>query len=86
MAERKTKIMVGDRWIEGYEVPVSESSEKWSEFILEDGTIIRAKVALVSAIRVEGEYDPVGNPVYQMNAAPVIGIVFSDEKLRKKVQ
>jgi hypothetical protein len=84
MGERKTKVQLGDRTVDGFEVPVDSSSEKWSEFILEDGTIIRAKVSIISAIRMEGEYDAAGNPAYQVNAANVIGVIHTNDELKKK--
>jgi len=86
MAERKTKIMFNGRYVDGYDVPIKDSKEQWSEFTMEDGTIIRAKVNIVSATRIDGVYDAMGNPTYQVNAAPVIGVVYIEEALRKKVQ
>jgi hypothetical protein len=71
---------------EGVEVPVEESIERWSEIKLEDGTIIRLKVTMISAVRIPGQYDQVGNPMYVMNMAPTIAIVSVPENLRKKVQ
>jgi len=70
---------------EGTEIQVDESSERWSEFVLQDGTVIRAKVTITSAVRVDDQYDPLGNPLYLTNLAPVITVV-SPENLRKKVQ
>jgi hypothetical protein len=71
---------------EGVEVPVEESIERWSEIKLEDGTIIRLKVTMISAVRIPGQYDQIGNPMYVMNMAPTIAIVSVPENLRKKVQ
>ncbi len=84
MAERKTKVNVGGRSLNGFEVPIESSNEKWSEFKLEDGTLIRAKINVVAVVRVEGEYDQNGNPLYTMNMAPVIAILDTPESLRKK--
>ena len=88
MAERKTTVhLTGtDQVAEGFEVPVEESNERWSEFKLEDGTTFRVKVTVVSAVRVEGQFDPQGNPTYVMNMTPVIALVNAPERLRKKVQ
>jgi hypothetical protein len=49
MAERKTKVQVvpGDPLVNGVEVPVEESTERWSEYKLEDGSIIRLKQVLM---------------------------------------
>jgi hypothetical protein len=70
---------------EGTTVQVDESTERWSEFKFADGTIIKAKVTVVSAVRVEGEYDPLGNPMYMTNLAPVMTIVSVPDDLKKKV-
>jgi hypothetical protein len=71
---------------EGYEVQVEESTERWSEFTLQDGTVIRAKLMLASAVRTEGQFDPMGNPLYVTNVAPILTIVSVAEQYRKKVQ
>lgn len=71
---------------EGIEVQVDESNEKWSEFTLQDGTIIRAKLTITSAVRVDGQFDQLGNPLYVTNLAPVLTIVSVPEQYRKKVQ
>jgi hypothetical protein len=88
MAERRTKVMIQatGQTADGFDVPVEESSERWSEFKLEDGTIFRIKATLINAIRVDGQYDPQGNPMYVMNITPVIAPVEIPEHLRKKVQ
>jgi hypothetical protein len=71
---------------EGTEVQVDESSERWSELTLQDGTVIRAKATITSAVRIDGQYDPLGNPMYLTNLAPILSIVSVPENLRKKVQ
>lgn len=86
MAERETQVLFKGKMVPGREVPVSGGTQKWSEFELEDGTIIRAKVDIITAVRVKDQYDPVGNPVYVLNAAPVIGVVHTPTELRKKDQ
>jgi hypothetical protein len=67
-------------------VQVDESTERWSEFTLEDGTVVRAKLAVTSAVRVEGEYDAMGNPMYMMNLTPLVTIASSPDRLRKRTQ
>jgi hypothetical protein len=71
---------------EGYEVKVEESTERWSDFTLEDGTVLRGKLMMTSAVRAEGQFDETGNPLYVMNIAPVLTLVSVPEQLRKKVQ
>jgi hypothetical protein len=69
---------------EGVQVQVEESTERWSEFTLEDGTVIRAKASIASCVRVDGQYDPLGNPLYLTNFQPILTIVSVPESLRKK--
>jgi hypothetical protein len=84
---RKITVTLPDgRKLEGAEVGVSESSEKWSEFKLDDGTTIRAKLVLISAGRVDGQWDTEGNPVYAIKSHQVITVAEAPEALRKKVQ
>ena len=87
MVERITKVTLPTGKIaDGIEVPIEELNERWSEIKLEDGTIIRIKLSLISAVRVPGQYDQVGNPMYIMNMTPTIAILSVPEELRKKVQ
>lgn len=69
---------------QGVEVQVAESTERWSEFALTDGTVVRGKIIVTSAVRVEGEFDQNGNPLYMMNSAPMFSIVSVEEQFRKK--
>jgi hypothetical protein len=86
VAERKVKTNLAGRSVDGFEVQVEESNEKWSEFKLEDGTIFRIKVNVVNAVRVDGEYDPQGNPMYALNMVPVMALIEAPARLKKKVQ
>jgi hypothetical protein len=70
--------------VEGIDVPIEEANERWSEFKLEDGTIIRAKMNIVSVARIPERFDPVGNPMYVTNASPVFAVIEVPDRLRKK--
>jgi hypothetical protein len=81
---RRATVTLPDlREVEAVEIDVDSASERWSEYILQDGTVIRAKLNLISIWRVEGEYDPQGMPVYQINATPAMGLVSAPEHLKK---
>ena len=86
MSERKITVPLPSGNVEASEVQVEESTERWSEFQLQDGTVIRAKATVLSAARIDGQYDPLGNPMYHVNVAPIITLVSAPERLRKKVQ
>ena len=67
------------------EVPVKESAERWTEIQLEDGTNIRTKSVVISVVRLEGQFDPDGNPMYQLRANQLM-IVESPEHLKRGPQ
>lgn len=85
MADRKTKVQLvpGGPFVDGVEILVDESSEKWSEYKLEDGTTIRLKQVLMEVIRTS-QYDPEGNPLYTIKAQPILSILDVPEKLKRK--
>lgn len=75
MAFRKVVVPLPDdpsKMVDGHDIPVAESLERWSEIRLEDGTTFRAKISIVSAVKLIDKVDAKGNPVYLINAAPVI--------------
>ena len=70
---------------EGVDVPVDESSERWSELTLGDGTIIRIKMTVAQVVRLDGQFDKDGNPVYVLKSTPTVAVISVPEGLRKKV-
>ena len=83
--ERKVKIPMppDGKIVEGFEVPVVESTERWTEVKLEDGSILRIKPSVMSAIRVTGQFDNDGNPMYALKAANQMVVAESPEALKR---
>lgn len=86
MVERKKKIQIvpGGPFVDGMEVSVDESNEKWSEYKLADGTVIRLKQVLMEIVRAEGQYDNEGNPTYVVKATPMLSLVEVPDRLKRK--
>jgi hypothetical protein len=86
MAERKVKVPFGESgaMADGVEVTVDESTERWSEYKFSDGSILRGKLTVTSAVRIEGQFDPQGHPMYAINMTPALLIAESPAHLRKK--
>ncbi len=81
---KKIKVTLPDGKIkEGIEVYMISSDEKWSSITLEDGTTIRLKPTATQVIKVEGEYDQDGNPIYLTKFANVM-VIDAPESLRRK--
>ena len=67
-------------------ISVEESTERFSDVRLADGTLIRIKASVVDAVRVDGEYDAEGNPVYVVQSGTIVRVVEVRDDLRKKIQ
>lgn len=63
-------------------IDVSQSSERWNEYFLEDGTVLKIKLVLAKVLRIENEYDREGNPVYLTQSTNVTS-VNAPKSLRK---
>jgi hypothetical protein len=86
MPERKIEVPFMGRVVQGTEVPIKESSTHANEYTLSDGTVIRIQLAVASVTRIDGEYDPEGNPWYAVKSQPIITILSIPKDLRRKLQ
>jgi len=64
-------------------VDFEAEKENFSTYILHDGTSLKIKPVLTEVYRVEGMYQPNGDPVYAVNAQQVVA-VNPPESLRRK--
>lgn len=84
VADRKVQIPYNGKMVQGTEINIEETVERASEIVLADGSRLRLKSSVISAIRVDGEYGPDGNPIYVLNATPVMTLIEAPASLRKK--
>ena len=77
------KIKYKDREVTATPLEFDSKVEGWSRYTLEDGTTMNMKVLLLDVLRIEGEYDDNGNPLYQFQAQYIAGIQ-APENLKKK--
>ena len=82
MARNVTVSLPNGKQAEATEIEVESANERWSEYKLKDGTVFRAKLNILSVIRVNEEYDENGNPMYQINATPTFGFVEVPESVK----
>ena len=69
--------------VPGEDVEFETEKESWSSYILHDGTRLRLKSVVASIVRLDGVYSPTGDPVYLVNAQPVMAVDAPDT-LKKK--
>ena len=73
MAEKRTQVeLPGSGLVDAVEVEVAESTERWTDITLTDGSTIRLKTVVLGVLRIEGQYDPDGNPLYQLKVNQVM--------------
>jgi S-adenosylhomocysteine hydrolase len=64
-------------------VDVISSKEGWSEYTLDDGSILRAKAVVLDVKRADGQYSADGSPIYVMQFA-FVNQVKAPDKLKKQ--
>ena len=74
MANEKVTINMGGRQVQATPVDVNQSGERWNEYFLEDGTVLKMKLVLKKVFKVDGEFDEEGNPVYVMQSTNVTSV------------
>ena len=74
------------RMVTGELVEVEESTERFTDIKLADGTQIRLKTVVVEVVRADDQWDNEGNPIYIVRSATVMTVNVVDQSLKKKVQ
>ena len=65
-------------------IDIVSSKEGWSEYTLEDGTVIRAKGVLLAVKKMTGQFNVEGEPVYVMHLT-LVNQARVPEQLKKKI-
>jgi hypothetical protein len=81
--ERKKKVPWQGQIVDGTEVSFQTSREPWTEYLLDDGSVIKLKTVATEVIRLENTYDPSGDPIYTVKSTQIVA-VSANEKLRKQ--
>lgn len=68
----------------GVPVEVNQANEHWNQYLLEDGSILKLRTVVLQAVRLIGEYDADGNPVYVVKSNTIVAVPSSPEALRKR--
>ncbi len=68
--------------LEATEIGFRASGEYWNEYLLDDGTVVKIKVVVTDAMRLDGMYDPEGQPLYVVKSNNIMS-VSAPEELRK---
>jgi hypothetical protein len=77
------QIKYQGRDVEATPIDVVTDREFWNEYQLHDGSLIKVKLIVTEILRVVGEYDPEGNPVYIMKSGNVLTVNSPDALKRR---
>ncbi len=58
------------------------SGEHWNEYLVDDGSVLKLKPVVTEILRLEGQYDPMGNPIYLIQSTNVVAVDAPDELKR----
>lgn len=83
MAKRKVKLNFNGKEVEAEIIDINQSSEKWNEYLLDDGTSVRMKLVLQKAYKILGEFDNHGNPIYFFESTNIPTLDCPDDVKRK---
>jgi hypothetical protein len=73
----------GGEVVDAVPVDIVETTERWSDAKLSDGSVVRIKLALISVSRTP-LFDQQGNPVYNFNFTPVLAVAEVPAHLKRK--
>jgi hypothetical protein len=66
------KVTYQGRQVEATEVEFFIRKEDWNEYQLSDGTLVRFKTVVSDIIKIPGEVDSEGNPVYLVRSSNLV--------------
>lgn len=70
----KIKVPYKGGEVDATPVEVNQESSYWNNYLLEDQSVIKLKVILTKVVRIDGEYDAEGNPVYLVQTTNVVRV------------
>lgn len=82
MPEKKIKLPLLGREMDATEVGILKKTEQMAEYELEDGATIRYISYPTSVLRLDGQYNPDGTPVYLVLGSPVTAVVNVPDNLK----
>jgi hypothetical protein len=79
----KRRFKLGNEEVTAELIDFEIEREGWNTYILGDGTSLKLKAVLAEVLRVDDHYAPNGDPLYVVNATPIIATA-APEHLKKR--
>ena len=84
MATRRINHPQTGKPIDAEVVDIAEIRETPARVTLGDGTVLRLRIDVLDAVRVDGAWDNEGHPLYQVRNAILITVLESPDHLKRK--
>ncbi len=65
------------RLVDVMTVDFEANAEPWSTYTLEDGSVVKLRTVIKNVLRLEGEFDHGGNPIYSVQTDVIFRVVKS---------
>ncbi len=85
MTEKNFKIPLFGHDVEVVVVPILNSTEGFNDYELGDGSKIRLKIVATSILRLVGQFNADGDPIYIVKNGQVVTVLQAPDALRRKV-
>ena len=83
MPDKKTKVeLPGAGLVDATEVQINESTERWTDVHLVDGSVLRIKAVVIGAVKLDDRFDQEGNPLYQVKVNQIMTVSAPDHLKR----
>lgn len=83
MATRRINHPRTGKPIDAQVVEIADIRETPTRVTLEDGTVLRLRIDVIEAIRIDGEWDADGHPMYQVRNGVNIMVLESPDHLKQ---
>lgn len=65
--------------VDAEQIEITQSSEHWNQYILDDGSILKLKPIATKVLRLKGQHDQSGNPIYFIQSNNVVAVECPEE-------
>jgi hypothetical protein len=78
------KVVINGAEVNVERLTATTNTEQWCQYTLSDGTVIRIKPVLTGVLRLEGQWNDSGDPIYHLSAPIMIAVDHVPSELRKE--
>jgi len=78
---KRVKVSYGPEMVDGEEVDFEPLAERWNEYRLSDGTLVKMKLVVSKVVRLE-KWNEQGEPIYLVQSTNVLATTVPPELMK----